>query len=121
MRAARLHGPGDLRIDTIETPTPGPHDVIIRVAACGICGSDLGYVDAGGVAGPVTTHIGLGHELSGTIAAIGSAAALAMLDADESLAALISHRYNFADFSAAFAMARNAGEAAKVMVTFDAD
>ena len=72
MQAARLHGPGDLRVDTIDAPVAGPDDVIVRVGACGICGSDIGYVDAGGVAFPVTEPIGLGHELAGTVVEVGS-------------------------------------------------
>jgi threonine dehydrogenase-like Zn-dependent dehydrogenase len=71
MKAIRLHGPGDFRLDEIGEPTPGPADVVVRVAACGICGSDLTYVRTGGVAAPVVEPIGLGHELSGTIVAVG--------------------------------------------------
>jgi 2-desacetyl-2-hydroxyethyl bacteriochlorophyllide A dehydrogenase len=71
MRAVRLHGPDDLRLDDIDEPVPGPTDVIVRVAACGICGSDLSYLRTGGVAAPVVDPIGLGHELAGTIAQVG--------------------------------------------------
>lgn len=71
MKAVRLHGPGDLRLDEIAEPVPGPGDVVVRVAACGICGSDLMYLRTGGVAAPVAEPIGLGHELAGTIAAAG--------------------------------------------------
>ena len=49
MKAVRLHGPGDLRLDEIAEPTPGAADVVVRVAACGICGSDLSYLRTGGV------------------------------------------------------------------------
>jgi len=49
MKAIRLHGPGDLRLDEIEDPVPGPADVVVQVAACGICGSDLSYLRTGGV------------------------------------------------------------------------
>lgn len=71
MKAVRLHGPGDLRLDDVAEPSPGPADVVVRVAACGICGSDLSYLRTGGVSAPVVEPIGLGHELSGTIAAVG--------------------------------------------------
>jgi len=71
MKAVRLHGPNDFRVDQIDAPTPGLADVVVRVAACGICGSDITYVRTGGVAGPVGAPIGLGHELSGTIEAVG--------------------------------------------------
>lgn len=72
MKAVRLHGPNDLRVDDIAMPAAGLDDVVVRVAAVGICGSDIGYVRAGGVAGPVTSPIGLGHELAGTIETVGA-------------------------------------------------
>ena len=71
MKAVRLHGRDDLRLDEIEEPAPGATDVVVRVAACGICGSDLSYLRTGGVSAPVVEPIGLGHELAGTIAAVG--------------------------------------------------
>ena len=72
MKAVRLHGPGDFRLDQIDEPRPGPADVVVRVAASGICGSDFTYVRTGGVAAPVIEPIGLGHELAGVIEAAGS-------------------------------------------------
>src|SRR5688500_12383975 len=71
MKEVRQHGRDDLRLDEIEDPAPGATDVVVRVAACGICGSDLSYLRTGGVSAPVVEAIGLGHELSGTIAAVG--------------------------------------------------
>ena len=41
MRAARLHGNLDLRIETIPKPMPKENEVLIDVEWCGICGSDL--------------------------------------------------------------------------------
>jgi threonine dehydrogenase-like Zn-dependent dehydrogenase len=49
MPLARVHGVDDLRVDQIEIPRIGPHDVLIRVGATGVCGSDLGYLAAGGL------------------------------------------------------------------------
>tara|TARA_R110002124_G_scaffold68091_7_gene184648 strand:+ start:7311 stop:8324 length:1014 start_codon:yes stop_codon:yes gene_type:complete len=72
MKAIRLHGPDDLRCDTIPEPEIGPEDVLIRVKSVGICGSDLTYVKVGGVGLPVTAPIGLGHELSGVVDRTGS-------------------------------------------------
>jgi (R,R)-butanediol dehydrogenase/meso-butanediol dehydrogenase/diacetyl reductase len=72
MKVAMVHGPGDLRLDTIEMPSAGPNDVLVKVAACGICGSDLTYVKLGGLEGPTGTPMPIGHELSGTIAAVGA-------------------------------------------------
>jgi 2-desacetyl-2-hydroxyethyl bacteriochlorophyllide A dehydrogenase len=43
----------------------------MRVATAGVCGSDLGYVAVGGLAGPTDTPMPLGHELSGTVCEVG--------------------------------------------------
>jgi threonine dehydrogenase-like Zn-dependent dehydrogenase len=51
MQLARVHGPNDVRIDEVAVPEPGPNDVVVRVEACGICGSDLGYIALGGAGG----------------------------------------------------------------------
>ena len=73
MPSVTVHGPNDVRIDQIETPMPGPDDVVVRVAACGICGTDLGYARAGGLpVGSTGAPVPLGHEFSGTIEAVGS-------------------------------------------------
>jgi len=67
-----VHGPDDVRLDEVAPPEPGPRDAVVRVAACGICGSDVGYVRLGGVAGPTTQPMPLGHELSGVVEAVGA-------------------------------------------------
>jgi threonine dehydrogenase-like Zn-dependent dehydrogenase len=41
MRAARLHGPGDVRIEEVPLPEPGPGEVRIRLTGCGVCASNL--------------------------------------------------------------------------------
>ena len=41
MKAAVLHGINDLRIEEVEIPRLDEHDVLVRVSACGVCGSDL--------------------------------------------------------------------------------
>jgi len=68
----RVHGPGDVRVDDVPTPEPGPRDVVVRVAACGICGSDLSYIKMGGLAGPGDTPMCLGHEMAGVVDWVGS-------------------------------------------------
>ncbi|MGH3264294.1 MAG: zinc-dependent alcohol dehydrogenase [Trebonia sp.] len=56
-------------VGEVPDPVPGPADVIVAVAACGLCGSDVHAVQTGScTAGQV-----LGHEFSGRIAALGSA------------------------------------------------
>ncbi len=49
MRLARVHGAGDMRVDEVPIPELGPKDVLVRVGVTGVCGSDLGYVAAGGL------------------------------------------------------------------------
>jgi len=71
MKVARIHGPDDVRLDEVPDPTAGPDDVILEVAACGICGSDVGYAKLGGVQGPVSEPMPIGHELAGTVAFVG--------------------------------------------------
>ncbi len=71
MKRVQIHAPGDVRLDEVPEPEIGPRDVLLQVGACGICGSDVGYVRLGGVAGPVDEPMPLGHELAGTVLAVG--------------------------------------------------
>lgn len=72
MRAARFHGSRTpIAIDDLPDPRPGFGEVVVRVAACGICASDLHFVN-GDVPLPVRPPITLGHEASGTIEAVGA-------------------------------------------------
>jgi L-iditol 2-dehydrogenase len=69
MEAAVLHAPGDLRIERLPVPTDlGPQDVLIRVMAAGICGSDIGRVMTTGTYRFPTIP---GHEFSGAIVDVG--------------------------------------------------
>lgn len=72
MQRVELHGPEDVRLVDVPEPTPGPRDAVVRVAACGICGSDVGYIKLGGLAGPTAEPMPLGHELAGVVEAVGS-------------------------------------------------
>ena len=70
MRAARLYGPRDLRVEQLEEPTPGPGEALIKIEACGVCPSDVrGYLGtrASTSTGPRTP----GHEWAGPIEALG--------------------------------------------------
>jgi len=67
MRALRFHGPGDLRLESVPAPNPAPDEVIVGVEACGVCGSDLHFLD--GTARTAHTPITLGHEIAGIVAA----------------------------------------------------
>ncbi len=75
MKAAVYHGPRDIRVEQVERPGPGEHDVLVRVKACGICGSDLHMYRLGmfEVLGRrIDEHRRImGHELSGEIVELG--------------------------------------------------
>src|SRR5512142_359179 len=73
MVAAQLHGPADLRIDRIPHPgSPGPGQVLVRVKATGVCGSDLhSYRDARIGDTVVKEPLILGHEFSGVVEEVG--------------------------------------------------
>jgi L-iditol 2-dehydrogenase len=70
MRAARLHGAGDLRVADEQEPAAGPGEELVRVTAVGICGSDLHWWDEAGIGDAVITRpLVLGHEAAGVIEA----------------------------------------------------
>lgn len=73
MKAITIHGVRDLRIEQRDEPPLGPHEVEVEVGAGGICGSDLHYYKHGGF-GTVRLRepMILGHEVAGTVRAIGS-------------------------------------------------
>jgi len=73
MRAAVFYDVGDIRLEDVPEPEIGDEDVLVEVAACGICGSDLEYYTG---RSPVGTATGkgpliLGHEFSGRVVALG--------------------------------------------------
>jgi L-iditol 2-dehydrogenase len=70
MKAAVLHAPGDLRVEDVPVPRIGEDDVLVRVLAAGICGSDIGRVMTTGTYRFPTIP---GHEFAGTVEAVGGA------------------------------------------------
>jgi L-iditol 2-dehydrogenase len=68
MKAAVYHAPGDVRIEELERPRPGPGELLVEMRACGICGSDLldWYIEP---RAPVV----LGHEPVGVVVETGAA------------------------------------------------
>ena len=66
-----MHGPNDARVDDVAAPDPGLRDVVVQVAACGICGTDLSYISHGGLAGPGPEPMALGHEMAGVVDWVG--------------------------------------------------
>ncbi|HXG23857.1 MAG TPA: alcohol dehydrogenase catalytic domain-containing protein, partial [Chthonomonadales bacterium] len=69
MRAAVYHGVKNVTVEDIARPVAGPEDVILRVRACGICGSDVHTYNAGWYGSPGQV---MGHEFSGEVVEIGS-------------------------------------------------
>lgn len=67
MRYAAVGGPSSIRVAESESPVPGPGDILVRMAACGICGSDLEKV-YGSYGQP---SMRLGHEPAGTVVEVG--------------------------------------------------
>ncbi len=68
MKALRLHGAGDLRLHDEPTPRPTADEVLLRVTAVGLCGSDRHWVDEGGIGDAVLGRpLVLGHEFVGVI------------------------------------------------------
>ncbi len=67
MKAARLVGKGDLQVVSVPEPSAGPGEILVRVRAAMICGTDVRMLRNGAKVLPVT----LGHELAGVIEEIG--------------------------------------------------
>jgi L-iditol 2-dehydrogenase len=67
MQAAVYRGPNDVRVETVPVPKIGAGELLIRVATCGICGTDLKKVHTGSHSAPRI----FGHETAGTVAAVG--------------------------------------------------
>lgn len=71
MRALRLYGPSDVRIDDISIPTINEQELLLKIDSCSICGSDFRNVRAGGSSHGMDLPRVLGHELVGTIVEVG--------------------------------------------------
>jgi L-iditol 2-dehydrogenase len=61
-------GPGQTQVVDVPTPTVGPNDALIKMRACGICGSDAFYISIGGLR---EGHTPLGHEPAGEVVEVG--------------------------------------------------
>lgn len=72
MRAAVLVEPGRIELQERPVPTPGPGEVLVRVGAVGVCGSDTHYYREGRIGDfVVEAPLILGHEAGGTVVAVG--------------------------------------------------
>ncbi|WP_405582207.1 zinc-dependent alcohol dehydrogenase family protein [Streptomyces sp. NBC_01092] len=69
MKAAVIEAPGKVTVTTVPDPTPGPREVVIDVAACGLCGTDLHILQ--GEFAP-TLPVVPGHEFAGEVVGLGS-------------------------------------------------
>ena len=82
MRAAVYHGRGDVRVEDVPIPVPREDELLLRVSAVGICGTDAHEYSTGphmfpiAASHPVSGHVGPmipGHEIAGVVVATGSA------------------------------------------------
>jgi 2-desacetyl-2-hydroxyethyl bacteriochlorophyllide A dehydrogenase len=71
MKAVMVDEPGAVRVIDLEEPAPGPDEVVVKVGACGICGTDIHIID--GEFPPTVYPIVIGHEFGGEVTAVGEA------------------------------------------------
>ena len=73
MLECKVHAAKDLRVEQVDTPAPGPGEVLLRLGAAGICGSDMHYYFHGRVGSfAIREPLTPGHEASGVVAALGA-------------------------------------------------
>lgn len=70
MKTVMVTGPGQTATVDADRPAPGPRDVLVRMRACGICGSDALYISVGGIP-PRQGATPLGHEPAGEVVEVG--------------------------------------------------
>mgnify|MGYP001553670597 FL=1 len=130
MRAAVIEGPDTLAVRNVPDPNPVDGEVVVEVAGCGICGTDVHLVD-GSLPGTPYPLIP-GHEFYGLapydvyrreITIVGSMAVLdsfdraitALADRPQVAAALVSHRIPLGDYPTALEVFRS-GRSGKVEI-----
>src|SRR5580692_832522 len=67
MRAVVYRGVNDMRVETVPVPRIGAGELLIKIATCGICGTDLKKIHVGSHSAPRI----FGHEMAGSVAAVG--------------------------------------------------
>jgi (R,R)-butanediol dehydrogenase / meso-butanediol dehydrogenase / diacetyl reductase len=72
MKLLNIHGVNDVRLDDYSRPAAGPKDVVVRMKAVGICGSDLSYIKFGGMSRNADGTTALGHEGAGEVIEVGA-------------------------------------------------
>lgn len=73
MKAAVFYEKNKILIEELEIPSPKENEILIKVEACGICGTDIHISNGDEGAAPTPPGTVLGHEFSGTVAKTGSA------------------------------------------------
>lgn len=73
MRAALFLGPNEMELREVPRPAAGPGEVLVKVAACAVCGTDLRILGGGKTRGVVPPRV-LGHEIAGEVVALGEGA-----------------------------------------------
>ncbi|MDL2234491.1 zinc-dependent alcohol dehydrogenase family protein [Ruminococcaceae bacterium OttesenSCG-928-L11] len=71
MKCAVFHGIHDIRIEEHPVPVPGPGEALIRVKACGVCGTDVHIYEGDKGAADTTPPTILGHEFAGVVESVG--------------------------------------------------
>lgn len=71
MKAARLYGPNDLRVEDIPTPTLQPGEILLRTGSASVCGTDIRMLKHGHAFATPEAPLVIGHELAGTIEKLG--------------------------------------------------
>ena len=71
MKSVLVTGPGTTAVVDVPRPTTGPGDVLVKMRACGICGSDGFYIEIGGIP-PRQGETPLGHEPAGEVVEVGA-------------------------------------------------
>jgi 2-desacetyl-2-hydroxyethyl bacteriochlorophyllide A dehydrogenase len=70
MKVSMVTGPGQTQLVDVPKPKVGPTDVLVKIRACGICGSDALYISMGGMP-PRMGELPLGHEPAGEVVKVG--------------------------------------------------
>src|SRR6202045_246765 len=67
MRAVVYRGVNDMRLESVPVPSIGRGELLVRIATCGVCGTDLKKIHTGSHSAPRI----FGHEMAGVVAAVG--------------------------------------------------
>lgn len=106
MKAVKLHAIGDFRCDEVEVPVPQGRELLLRIGACGICGSDFPRVFEHGSSNgkyPLT----IGHEFAGEVVAVGEGSDSSLIGQRGAIFPLIPCRQCPACRTANYAMCEN--------------